>query len=578
MKYILIPLILLIIFFEFPQLFKTNYKKLDSKDEAKIDSLISILSLRERIAQMIVVSCESFYEEGKDFNDVSELIKNEHIGGVIFLRGRSDVEVKMVNKFQQLSPLPLLISQDFEYGTGMRLEDGSVFPGAMALGATQDENLAYSLGSEIAKESRALGVYHVYAPVLDVNNNPKNPIINIRSFGEDPILVSRLGIAFIKGLQDGGVIATAKHFPGHGDTEIDSHSSLPIINANRDRLEKVELLPFREAIKNGIKSIMVAHLTVPALDNSYLPSSLSYNIITELLQKQMGFTGLIITDAMNMSAITNTYNTESSAVMAVMAGNDILLMIPEPIKAINAIENAVKNGTITEDRINHSVRKILQAKLSLGLFKNRLVDEQNISQIINSQDAARLSQKIAELSITLVKNSSGNIPLGRRMIAHEKSMIVSLNDGKAIYNNQYFIDNFSSKTEEYFGPTKTYNITGEVKNKKEIIEVSQNFTYVVVPIFSKVKIKAGVIDIPDSQKELLKALISKGKQVLVISFGNPYLLNEFEEVDTYIATYSDCKATIDAVTKAMFGEIPFKGKLPITISEKYKLGYGITTP
>lgn len=578
MKYILIPLILLMIFFEFPQLFKTNYKKIDSRDEAKIDSLISILSLRERIAQMIVVSCESFYEEGKDFNDVSALIKNEHIGGVIFLRGRSDVEVKMVNKFQQVSPLPLLISQDFEYGTGMRLEDGSVFPGAMALGATQDENLAYSLGSEIAKESRALGVYHVYAPVLDVNNNPKNPIINVRSFGEDPILVSRLGIAFIKGLQDGGVIATAKHFPGHGDTEIDSHSSLPIINANRDRLEKVELLPFREAIKNGIKSIMVAHLAVPALDNSYLPSSLSYNIITELLQKQMGFTGLIITDAMNMSAITNTYNTESSAVMAVMAGNDILLMIPEPIKAINAIENAVKNGTITEDRINHSVRKILQAKLSLGLFKDRLADEQNISQIINSQDAIRLSQKIAELSITLVKNSSGNIPLGRRMIAHEKSMIVSLNDGKATYNNQYFIDNFSSKTEEYFGPTKTYNITGEVKNKKEIIEVSQNFTYVVVPIFSKVKIKADAIDIPDSQKELLKALISKGKQVLVISFGNPYLLNEFEEVDTYIATYSDCKATIDAVTKAMFGEIPFKGKLPITISEKYKLGYGITTP
>ncbi|MGC8858315.1 MAG: glycoside hydrolase family 3 N-terminal domain-containing protein [Ignavibacteria bacterium] len=578
MKYILTPLILLIILFEFPQLFKTNHKKSDFKDKVKIDSLISTLSLRERIAQMIVIPCESFYEEGKDFNDVFELIKNEHIGGVIFLRGRSDVEVKMVNKFQQESTIPLLISQDFEYGTGMRLEDGSIFPGNMALGATQDENLAYSLGYEIAKESRALGVYQVYAPVLDVNNNPKNPIINIRSFGEDPILVSQLGVSFIRGLQNGGVIATGKHFPGHGDTEIDSHSSLPIINLNRDRLEKVELFPFQEAIKNGVKSVMVAHLIVPALDNSYLPSSLSYNIITELLQKQMGFTGLIVTDAMNMSAITNTYSNESAAVMAAMAGNDILLMIPQPTKAIDAIESAVKNGTISEERINHSVRKILQAKLSLGLFESKLVDEQNVKQIINSPDAVRLSQKIAELSITLVKNSSGNIPLGRRMIAREKCMIISLNDGKATYNNQYFIDNFSSKTEEYFGPAKIYDITGEVKNKKEIIEASQKFTYVVVPMFSKVKIKSGTIDIPNSQKELLKALISKGKQVFIISFGNPYLLSEFEEVDSYIATYSDCKASIDAVIKAMFGEIPFRGKLPITISEKYKLGYGITTP
>lgn len=578
MKYILIPLILLVLFFEFPQLFKTNDKKPDLRNEVKIDSLISMLSLRERIAQMIVVPCESFDEEGKDFKDVSELIKNEHIGGVIFLRGRTDVEVKMINKFQQDSPLPLLISQDFEYGTGMRLEDGSIFPGAMALGATQDENLAYLLGYEIAKESRALGIYQVYAPVLDVNNNPKNPIINVRSFGEDPVLVSRLGVAFIKGLQNGGIIATGKHFPGHGDTEIDSHSSLPIINANRDRLEKVELLPFREAIKNGVKSIMVAHLTVPALDNSYLPSSLSYNITTELLQKQMGFTGLIVTDAMNMSAITNTYSTESAATMAVIAGNDILLMTPQPIKAIDAIENAVKNGVISENRIIHSVKKILQVKLSLGLFENRLVEEQNAKQIINSEDAARLAQKIAELSLTLVKNSSGNIPFGRRMIAHEKCMIISLSDGKTTYNNQYFIDNFSLKTEEYFGTSKIYNIIGEVKNKKELIDTSQKFTYIIVPVFSKVKIKSGAVDIPDSQKELLRTLISKGRQVFVISFGNPYLLSEFEEVDSYIATYSDCKASIDAVIKAMFGEIPFKGKLPVTISEKYKFDYGIITP
>jgi len=577
MKYILIPLILFTLFLEFPELFRTNHKVNDIKSNTEIDSLISKLSLRELIAQMIVVPCESFSEEGKDFNEVYELIRNEHIGGVIFLRGRSDVEVKMVNKFQQVSSIPLFFSQDFEYGTGMRLEDGSIFPGAMALGATQDENLSYSLGYEIAKESKALGVYQVYAPVLDVNNNPKNPIINIRSFGEDPLLVSKLGVAFIKGLQDGGVIATGKHFPGHGDTEIDSHSSLPIINANKTRLEMVELLPFQEAIKNGVKSLMVAHLCIPAFDNSNLPSSLSYTIVTELLQKQMGFTGLIITDAMNMSAITNTYNTESTAIMAVMAGNDILLMIPEPIKAIDAIENAVKKGTITEDRIIRSVRKILQMKLSLGLFENKLVDEHIVGQVINSQDAMSLSQKIADLSITLVKNSSGNIPLGRRMIARENCMIISLNDGKTTYNNQYFIDNFSSKSNEYFGPTKIYDITGEVKNKKEIIDESQKFMYIIVPIFSKVKIKSGVIDIPNSQKELLKTLISSGKQVFVISFGNPYLLTEFEYVDSYIATYSDCKSSINAVVKAMFGEIPFRGKLPVTISEKYKFGYGITT-
>ncbi|MCX6161795.1 MAG: glycoside hydrolase family 3 C-terminal domain-containing protein [Ignavibacteriae bacterium] len=535
------------------------------------------MTLREKISQMIVSYSDGFSlsESSSEFKRLKNVVQNEKIGGIIFFKGNSVQQAELTNKLQSLAEIPLLISQDCERGTGMRLDDGSIFPSNMALGATRNKELAYQMGKIIALECKSFGVHQNYAPVMDVNNNPGNPIINVRSFGEDPKLVSMMGIQMIKGIQDAGLIATAKHFPGHGDTDVDSHSDLPVINFGMERLEEVELAPFKAAIETGVKSVMIAHLSFPALDNTpYLPSSLSKNIVDGLLIKKMGFGGLIVTDALNMDGITKHFNAKQVAVLCVEAGIDLILMPQGEKITIDAIEAAVKAGKISEERIDISVKKILDAKYKLGLNENKYVDVNKVGETVNSSESKKISQMIADESITLVKDNGNLLPFGKKS-KDKKCLIISLNNGKENAMSNLFIEEFSARSEDYFSQTSSLDRTGDLNDVAYIEEEADKYDVIIIPVYAKVKIRTGTVGLPQTQLDLINKLTTKGKKVVVISYGNPYLINGFDGVEAYICAYADAWSSVKAGVKSLFGEIKFNGQLPVTINDKYTFGTGI---
>jgi beta-N-acetylhexosaminidase len=538
-----------------------------------IDSVLNQMSLRERIGQMIISStlAENYDENSNEFKNLKRLCNEQKIGGFIFFKGTAKGYLDLSNRLQGSSDIPLLISADFERGSGMRVIDGSLFPNNMALGAANNPELTYKMGFEIAKETRAIGVHQNYSPVCDINNNPNNPIINVRSFGEDPQLVSKLSEQMIKGLQDGKVIATAKHFPGHGDTEIDSHNDLPVINFDNDRLYKIELVPFINAIEKGVMSVMIAHLSIPSLEPSpHIPSSLSKNIVNDLLIEKLNFNGLIVTDALNMKGITKYYNNDQVAIMCVEAGIDLILMNMDEEKSINAIERAVKNGKISEDRIDKSVKKILYAKKWLGLFENKFASEENFATKINTQESSTISQRIADESITLIKDTKNILPIKN---INSKFLIVNLSSNTVTPNSAAF----NLRINESFPNNEIINITDDIDaNKiKDLKQKISGFDFIILPIYAKVMYGTGKISILPSHIGLIKELNSLSDKVIVISFGNPYILKEFSDINSYICAYGDAEVTIKAVIKSITGIIHFKGKLPVSITEDYKFGFGI---
>ncbi|MFZ1322983.1 MAG: glycoside hydrolase family 3 N-terminal domain-containing protein [Ignavibacteria bacterium] len=555
--------------------FKENLFNSENLDNTWAANKLASMSLREKIAQMIISYSDGFLvdEGSSEFNRMSNLIENEKIGGFIFFKGNSVEEAKLINKLQGISETPLLMSADFERGTKMRLNDGSLFPNNMALGATGNTDLAYQMGLQIAKECRAIGIHQNYAPVLDINNNPDNPIINVRSYGEDPLLVSKLGLSFIQGLQEGGVIATAKHFPGHGDTDIDSHSDLPVLNFSRERLDNLELIPFQNAVDAGVMSVMIAHLSLPSIDDeAFLPASLSEKIIDDLLNRQMGFKGLVVTDALNMAGIVKHFSTEDVALRCVDAGVDLILMPQGESTTISTIENAVNNGSISEERIDRSVKKILDAKNWLKLHENKYSEPSEVMNIVNSSNAKKISQDIADESITLVKNEGNILPF--QNISDKTCLIISLNNGNENANSNFFATQFENNNK--FKDSYFYDLSGDITNKDEILFEAENSDIILIPIYAKVKINTGTVGLPNSQISLINSLISTGKKVIVISFGNPYLIQGFPDVDSYICAYADAESSIISSINALNGIIKFKGKLPVTISQEFKLGHGIT--
>lgn len=549
-----------------------------SKNFSWAEMRLKEMTLREKIAQMIITYSDGYFngENDNNFKRLKNLIENEKVGGIIFFKGRALEEARLINNLQAVSRIPLLISQDFERGTAMRLEDGSLYPNNMGIGATRNPDLAYQMGLQIAKECRALGVHQNYSPVVDVNNNPLNPIINVRSFGEDPNLVSIMGDAMIRGLQDGNVIATAKHFPGHGDTDIDTHNDLPEINNDMKRMNDVELVPFVSAIKSGVKSVMVAHISFPALDKTpFIPATLSPEIINGLLIEKLGFKGLVITDALNMEGVTKHFNTKEVAVMCVKAGIDLILMPQGEVKTIDAIENAVNKGIITEDRIDISVKKILDTKEWLKLNENKYINEDKVLNTINNQEAQKLSSKIAEESITLVRNQNV-LPLSQNN-NFSNCLILSMFTGKEPDNAQYLYDGLYNKIKSINGISSDIKIIDyDISNHSTTYKNFSEYDYIIIPLFIKVKMKTGTVGMNNSHAEFIKQLTDVyDKKVIVISFGNPYLLSNFVNVAGYIAAYGDSKSVIDAAIKSLSGEINPKGKLPVTITDEYKFGYGL---
>jgi beta-N-acetylhexosaminidase len=552
----------------------SEFINLSDSQKQLVNNKINSMTLREKIAQMVISSSfgENYDEDSPEYKKLKKLCQQTKVGGFIFFKGTASGYAGLSNKLQRLSETPLLISSDFERGTGMRLTDGSIFPNNMALGASGNSELAYKMGFAVAIEARSIGVHQNYAPVCDVNNNPLNPIINVRSFGEDPELVSKMSAAMIKGLQEGKVIATAKHFPGHGDTEIDSHSDLPVLNFSMDRLNNIELVPFKNAIDNNVKSVMIAHLSFPVLeDKPNVPSSLSDNIVNGLLINQLGFNGLVVTDALNMKGITNYFSTSEVAVMCVNAGIDLILMPLNEEETISAIENAVINGSITEERINISVEKILKAKEWLGLFEKRLVKEDDVNKRVNTSETKSIAQQIADESITLVKDEKNILPLKPDS---ENTLVISLSDEKNNTGSPYFPDLISDMSSDMKTLSADVNMTSQ--EVTGFVVEALSYDVLIVAVYAKVRYGTGKISIPAAQSQLIKNLDKLKKKLVVISFGNPYMLNEFPGVSTYICAYGDAEVSLKAAVKAIYGEIKFKGKLPVSINEYSKNGTGIT--
>ncbi|MFI5211428.1 MAG: glycoside hydrolase family 3 N-terminal domain-containing protein [Ignavibacteria bacterium] len=539
-----------------------------------ITKKLSSMTLREKIAQMVIGSAipDNFSETSADFKKLKRLCKQTKIGGFIFFKGSSADYSRLSNYLQSFSETPLLISADFERGTKMRVTDGVIFPNNMAIGAANNPELCYKMGLEIARETRLLGIHQNYAPVCDVNNNPNNPIINVRSFGEDPKLVSKMSESMIKGLQEGKVIATVKHFPGHGDTEIDSHNDLPVLNFSMDRLSEIELVPFKNAIDKGVMSVMIAHLSFPELEQQpNIPASLSPSIVEGLLINKMGFSGLVVTDALNMKGITKYFSNSEVAVMCVQAGIDLILMNLNEEGTVDAIEAAVMSGKISEDRINRSAEKILKTKQWLGLFDNRSVQETDIYNSVNTASANELAQQIADESITLVKDDNSILPLKNE--SGKKTAVIAISEGGEQDNTAYMVNILSGYFSNYeYVSTGPNSIEPLLEEKMKLIS---DYDLIIVAVYAKVRFGTGKISISPVNVDLINSLRKLNKNLVVLSLGNPYLLKEFPDAPCYICAYGDSDVSINASLRAITGKTKFKGKLPVTITETFTFGTGI---
>ena len=548
--------------------------RLTHADSQWVENTLKNLSVKEKAAQLVIPWALGNFTNSRspEYKRLVKLIKEHKVGGLIFFKGDILNEALLINKMQELSDIPLLIASDFERGLGMRLTDGIEFPYNMAVAAAGDTNLAYKMGTAIAAECRAIGVHQNFAPVADINNNPQNPIINIRSFSSDKDLVTDFSVAFLRGLNDGRVLSTSKHFPGHGNTKIDSHKDMPRIAGSRHEVFNNELLPFINDINSGVASVMLGHLNVPALEGrSTLPASISKEVVTNILKKELGFNGLVVTDAMNMNAVTKYYSAGKAAVMAINAGVDLILMPPDAGIAINAIYNAVKNGEIPEERLNESVRKLLAAKCWLRIEKEKYSNPDNITDIVRSPEHIALAEEIAEKSITLVKDDR---KLLLNMAKQKNISIITLYEGYNPENAQ----EFASLYEKEFGAAKKFFLSPVISSsiyRKALLAASKS-DLVIIPAFIKAKAFQGTVSLSRKNAFFINKLLQTNKNVIMLSFGSPYLLSAFPEISTYLCAYGDVPVSQRAMLNAIEGRQGITGKLPVSIpNTKFKVGDGI---
>ncbi len=542
-----------------------------------VDRTLKELTLREKIAQLIQIRVPGKFlsAQSEDFLKIRDQIRQNHIGGVVLFAGNIYESAFLLNQLQTLSKLPLLVSSDFERGASFRIEDTTSFPWTMALGAAGSEPFAYQQGLITARESRAMGVHWIFAPVMDVNNNPKNPVINIRSFGEDPALVSRLGAAFIRGATEGGVLTTAKHFPGHGDTATDTHIGLAVVQSDMARLQSVELAPFRSAIEAGVDSIMTAHVAVPKITlDPRVPATLSPQILTGLLRDALGFRGLIVTDALEMGGITNTYWCGLAAVRAIQAGSDIVLLPPDATVAINEIERAVKRGDITVSRIDASVRKVLAAKNQLRLPIKRSVDIGRINTIIASPSSIKLAQEIADRSITVVKDEKQLLPVDPTNYPRIFSLVLTPD----LESSPAGI--FQTELRKRFPQSRFLWANARISDDllREIDTAISEAEVLVCATLLRLVSGQNTSPLPPIQRIIFDKLMASRKPLIWVSFGNPYVIRLMPQVGTYLCAFSYSDVSQIAAAKAISGEIEISGRMPVSIPGYVKAGEGKTVP
>lgn len=528
------------------------------------DSIYDNMTLEERVGQLFIVDVFS-NGSSKDFEKVKNLITTQKIGGVIFSKGGPQRQAKLTNEFQQLSKTPLLIAMDAEWGLAMRLDSTYAFPWNMTLGAIQDTALIEDVGAQIAKHSKRLGVHLNFAPVVDINTNPENPIIGNRSFGEGKENVADKAVAFVRGMERENILSSAKHFPGHGDTSQDSHKTLPTIEVSKNRIYREELFPYMKLMNEGLSSVMVAHLNVPALEErANFPSSLSHEIVTGILKEQLEFNGLVITDALNMKGVANFDEPGEIDLAAFLAGNDVLLMSEDVPKAKSRILAAYNDGLITEERLRHSVRKILFAKYKAGLHSYKPIDTGYLYEDLNTIKNEVLAHRLYENAMTVIKNDRSLLPV-RNL---EKSKIAYVHFGNASGTTFY------KHINRY---TQVDAVSGE--NLQELLEKLENYNLVIIGYHQSSQSPWSSFKLNQEQQNWMYEIARKNKVVLNI-FTSPYSLLDLHSTGNFEGiqvAYQNTELAQQKAAELIFGAIEAKGKLPVSIGREFPEGTGYKT-
>jgi len=576
------------------------------------DSVLATLSLRDKAAQMVWPWVLGDYTAADDptYQRVERLVREQHLGGIIISVGSPTEIASKLNALQKVSTLPLLVGADLETGAAFRARGGyflpnaidlggaTYFPYQMGIGATRDTAFAYQMGRATALEGRALGIHMAFAPVLDVNNNPKNPVISLRSFGENPQLVAQLGAALVRGIQENGMLATGKHFPGHGDTEQNSHLELARVAGSAARLDSVELVPFRAAVKAGVRGIMTFHGQLPGLDTSSLPATLNPRIMTDLLRGRLGFHGLLVTDALDMNGVLGKMTMAEVTQRAVIAGNDVLLMPTDIPGAISAIVDGVRLGKFPESRIDESVRKLLQAKQEMGLARQRFTDVQAMRTVVGDSTNVANARLAAERAITLVKDSLGVVPFGglpgtARVVSVTIAPRTDLGAG-VTFNAELArvfpaLRSISLTTEQVFdataaaaaqpGQNAQYIATPQPRLLPALVENAlrgaQGADVVIVSSYFGASSSTSRLAAPEGMADLLNGLQKAGTRVVLATFSNPYIAQDLPPVSSYLIAWGGSPLMQRAAARALLGLAPISGQLPITIPSVAPYGAGL---
>ena len=563
-----IIIFMILFLLNFYHIFAQNKAVFLSNSTIWADSIMTTLSEEERIAQLFMVAAYS--NKGKDHKQIiTNLVENYKIGGLMFLQGGPIRQAKLTNFYQSKSKTPLMIAIDAEWGVAMRLDSSLRFPWQITLGAIEDTNLIYEMGMEIARQCKLLGIHINFAPVIDVNSNPDNPIINNRSFGENPQKVGRMGVAYMKGMQNNNILACAKHFPGHGDTDSDSHKTLPIVNQLKYRLDEVELLPYRMLIDNGLGSVMVAHLHVPSLDDTKnLAVSLSPKVVSGLLKKEMGFTGLCITDALNMNGVSQFYTPGEVDVKALLAGNDVLLFAQDVPKAIEEIKKAIKQKKISQEEIDVRCHKILMAKQWMGLSEYMPTDLSIINEEIITAKTRLLDKRLIKSSLTLLQNYGNILPLKRL----DTLKIASVSIGEDATHFNQMLSNYAPIT--YF----TISEKASASEQAVLLNKLAEFNLVIASVHKSNANAWKSYNIVKGTDIFLQSIALQSK-VIVPVFANPYSINSFlftNNFDGFMISYQNSKIVQEQTAQAIFGGIALNGKLPVN-TKHYDINSGLET-
>lgn len=544
--------------------------------DVNVDSLLDSMSLEEKIGQIFVIRAYGEFknEHDPDILRLKSLITDYHVGGLIFFRGDVYNQALLTNELQSLSKNPLWVTQDMEFGAAMRVDGSTRFTPAMGIAATGDSENAFLKGMITAREAKALGVHQIFAPVLDVNNNPDNPVINVRSYSADPEIVSEFATKFMQGVESEGVLATGKHFPGHGDTDTDSHLALPTISHDYERLESLELVPFRNTIDSGIRSIMSAHISFPNISrNIGLPTTLDDSILQDILIDTLGFEGLIVTDGLEMRGISEHYSPGEAVIMSLLAGVDLMLISPDEMTAMNELKQAVRSGRIREARLDHSVRKILNLKKEKGLFEERYIDIQALSNEINPPIYQSIADRIGRESVTVLKNDLNILPI--REVNRPDILLISVADG----NSHPSAPVLAREVRRYHSNVRFHSIDART-TAEEFESLKRDAAHSdLILIGSFISVRSHhPIQMPEEQLQRLKEITGFGIPTVLMSFGNPYTVRDLPETDVHLLAWSSSSDQVRQTVPALFGASEINGKFPGNIPGLYDIGEGMHIP